>query len=100
MEQRHYPRFQDIVSVVFRRDYCHRGTLLAYDWNGLNTQTREQKYNKFQNKTFFLHFSFQKYSHLQFFDYLCNGLGEKSRATDALAFISHLPKTPEKLLLE
>ena len=37
---------------------------------------------------------------MHFLYYLCNDLGEKSRVADALAFISHLPKTPEKLLLE
>ena len=46
----------------------------------------------------FQQISFYSHSHLPFFYYLCNDLGEKSRVTDALAFISHLPKMSGKLI--
>ena len=37
-------------------------------------------------------FSSEKFAELKFSQYICSGIGEKSRTTDALAYFSHFTK--------
>ena len=45
-------------------------------------------------------FSCKKFGNSELLRTFANGIGEKSRATDALAFISHLPERRRKSIME